>query len=261
PPTSTSVADSITGAVFNYNLAQNGTYVIVADGIVSASGYNPAQPFDLKVYASGQEAAVTSGNTDILVHHGSTDAPTVDVDERNAGNLVDDASYGDFAGYLNLATADYILDVKDQGGTTTVASYDAPLATLGLDDSAIVVVASGFLDPTQNSNGPAFGLYVALPSGGSLIPLPINTSTSVSENEFSNSLSIYPNPTNQILNITGYDAELEVVITSVEGKIINNSRYNFASNAIDVSSLAKGMYYLRVTDTEGSIFTTQFIKQ
>ncbi|MCI5059062.1 MAG: DUF4397 domain-containing protein [Flavobacteriales bacterium] len=71
PPTSTSVADSITGAVFNYTLNSNETYVIVADGIVSASGYNPAQPFDLKVYASGQETAVTSGNTDVLVHHGS----------------------------------------------------------------------------------------------------------------------------------------------------------------------------------------------
>ena len=38
-----------------------------------------------------------------------------------------------------------------------MAAYGAPLATLGLQDAALVVVASGFLDPTQNSNGPAFG--------------------------------------------------------------------------------------------------------
>jgi len=33
-------------------------------------------------------------------------------------------------------------------------------------------VASGFLNPSNNSNGPAFGLYVALPSGGELVGLP-----------------------------------------------------------------------------------------
>jgi len=34
------------------------------------------------------------------------------------------------------------------------------------------VVASGFLNPANNSNGSGFGLYVALPSGGNLVALP-----------------------------------------------------------------------------------------
>merc|ERR1739838_656624 len=48
PSNSTSVADSI--AVFSYNLESGGAYILVADGIVSNTGYNPATPFDINVY-------------------------------------------------------------------------------------------------------------------------------------------------------------------------------------------------------------------
>ncbi len=114
-----------------------------------------------------------------LVHHGSTDAPTVDVYETGvgAGMIVDNLMYADFAGYLELGVLDYVLEIRDETGTTTVASYDAPLATLGLDGAAISVIASGFLNPANNSNGPAFGLYVALATGGDLVMLPVHLQT------------------------------------------------------------------------------------
>ncbi|GAL89075.1 hypothetical protein JCM19538_2064 [Jejuia pallidilutea] len=182
PSTSTSVADAI--ATFPYTLTDGETYVLVADGIVSPIGYSPdastAAGFDIKVYPLGRETAGTSGNTDLLVHHGSTDAPTVDVNEVSGPSvLVNDISYGEFDpnGYLELPTADYTINISTADGVTVVASYDAPLATLGLNNAAAVVVASGFLDPTVNSNGPAFGLWVALPSGGALVALPPAGST------------------------------------------------------------------------------------
>ncbi|MCB0425395.1 MAG: DUF4397 domain-containing protein [Mangrovimonas sp.] len=159
----------------NYTLEEGATYILVANGIVSASGYDPVQPFDIYVYAMGREEASMMNNTDVLVFHGSTDAPTVDVKEIGigAGVIVDDLMYGNFAGYLELATDDYILDVRDESGANSVVSYSAPLETLGLNGAALVTVASGFLNPANNSNGPAFGLYVALPSGGELVPLPV----------------------------------------------------------------------------------------
>ena len=172
-PNSTDPSNPLFQQVFN--LADGGTYIVVASGIVSPSGYAPAQPFTLEVFGQAREAAAGgAGNTDVLVFHGCTDAPTVDVVETSvpAGTIVDDASYTDFAGYLELGTADYALDVRDATGTVTVASYLAPLQTLGLGGSAITVLASGFLDPSVNSNGPAFGLYAALPAGGPLVALP-----------------------------------------------------------------------------------------
>jgi ABC-type transporter lipoprotein component MlaA len=163
----------------NYTLAVGETYVLVANGIVSPTGYDPVKPFDIYVYAMGREGASNPANTDVLVFHGSTDAPTVDVVEigAGAGTIIDDFMYGNFAGYLELPTADYILDVRDESGTVSVVSYSAPLATLGLNGAALVTVASGFLDPTANSNGEAFGLWVALPAGGALVELPVYTPT------------------------------------------------------------------------------------
>ena len=172
PANSTGVGDAI--ATFPVTLTRNETYVVVADGIVSPTGYNPPQPFGLQVYGLGREEASSSTNTDVLVHHGSTDAPTVDVVETGAGAgiIVNNISYGEFQGYLELPTADYVIQINNEDNTVGVAAYSAPLSTLGLDGEAIVVVASGFLDPSMNSNGPSFGLWVALAAGGPMVELP-----------------------------------------------------------------------------------------
>lgn len=173
PSSSMSVADAI--YTQDLNLMDGATYVVVADGIVSGSGYAPAVPFNLEVYPMGREASAGgSSETDVLVHHGSTDAPTVDVYESTVVNatIVEDAAYPGFAGYLELPTADYGLQVRDEYNSAIVAAYSAPLSTLGLGGAALVVVASGFLDPSLNSDGPAFGLYAALASGGPLVALP-----------------------------------------------------------------------------------------
>jgi hypothetical protein len=116
----------------------------------------------------------------MLVNHGSTDAPTVDVVETSApaGTIVDNISYPNFIpNYLSLILGDYIVDVRDETGTTTVASYLAPLAFLDLEGSAITVIASGFLNPANNSDGPSFGLWVATAAGGPLLPLPLADQT------------------------------------------------------------------------------------
>jgi hypothetical protein len=173
---STSTDSSASLRRFPVTLAPSATYVVVANGILSATGYSPAPAFNLDIYAMGREEASIAGNTDVLVVHGSTDAPIVDVEVPGAGTVVNDLAYGTFNPYLELLNANYTLNVTDQTGSTVVASYQAPLQSLGLADSALVVVASGFLNPAANSGSSnTFGLWVALPEGGNLIPLPSST--------------------------------------------------------------------------------------
>lgn len=260
PSNSTSSADAI--ATFDYTLASGETYVLVAEGIVSPTGYTPATPFDIAVYASGRESAILGSNTDVLVHHGATDAPTVDVVEVGvgAGTIVDNAAYGDFAGYLELSTADYVLEIRDETGAVTVASYDAPLATLSLDGAAAVVVASGFLNPAVNSDGPAFGLWVALPTGGAMVELPATAFASITElnNE---EVTIYPNPTESMLNVKTTDLNVtKIEISDVHGKVYSSTNVdNSVLNSVDVSNLPAGYYFLKIYGDTSAVMN--FIKK
>ena len=254
PSNSTSVADSLVAIPVVFSA--NETYVAIANGIVSTSGYSPAPGFSLDVYGMGQETASTAGNTDVLVFHGSTDAPTVDVATPGAGTpLVDDAAYGDFAGYLELPTADYILEVQNMGGNNILFSYLAPLATLNLDDFAIVVVASGFVDPSLNSNGPGFGLWVALPSGGNLVELPV-AFASVDEVELQ--LSVFPNPATDNLRIQGLEQAAQYQIYDLAGKAVSNNIVQ-PQGVINILNLESGSYLLRI-QLENSVIERKFIK-
>ena len=256
PASSTSAAESIYN--LTATLADGETYIIVANGIVSSTGYSVAPNFALNVYAMGREAALNETNTDVLVNHGSPDAPTVDVVETSvpAGTVVDDISFPEFRGYLELPTADYILDIRDASGTVTVASYQAPLATLNLDGAALMVLASGFLDPSQNSNGPAFGLWVALPTGGELIPLP---QVPLSVADFNvDKLALYPNPTRGEINLAipfSFES-FDATIYDISGRIIKKTN---TPQAIDVSNLTNGVYMID-TLIDGRQYTQKFVK-
>lgn len=261
PPNSTDSGDAI--ATFPVTLMDGETYVVVADGIVSPTGYDPIQPFGLQVYAMGREAATSGTNTDVLVHHGATDAPTVDVVETGvgAGTIVDNLAYTDFQGYLELPTADYVLEIRDETGSVGVAAYAAPLATLNLDGAALIVLASGFLNPANNSNGPAFGLWVATGAAGSLLELP---GAALGVDDFdATTFALYPNPTTNNLNVavTGIElANFNVSITDMQGRIVllNTSVSN---NSIDVSNLQAGIYQLSIMDGTTILASKKFIKR
>ena len=266
PANSTSVGDAI--ATFPYSLTSGEKYIIVANGIVSPTGYSPATPFDLYVYPMGQDEAIVSTNTDVLVFHGSTDAPTVSVWETSGtpAELFNDFSYGDFEGYLQLPTADYIVEVRDNAGTTPVAAYQAPLATLNLDGQALVVLASGFFNPANNSGGEAFGLWAALTTGGDLVELPSASLTGVEENASIIGLNIYPNPAQSVLNInfsTEETSDVTVNVINVNGSLVQSTSLNNVNAGnrvmtISTEDLAAGIYNLNVVTSAG-IETRNFV--
>ncbi len=247
--TSTSVAQSIYNTTFN--LPGNTKAIVVANGIVSATGYTPSQPFNLAANTTAKEEGANATNTDVLVIHGSTDAPAVDVDANGTlPNLISNLAYNNFQGYASVPTANYTLNVKPAGASAIVASFSAPLATLAQQGKALAVIASGFLTPANNSNGPAFGLFAILPSGGNFLPLSVITSL----NDINKSIefAVYPNPisNNNALNIASKINEVvNYTITDLSGKVIASARINLqvGNNPIKLDAdLNKGLYVINI---------------
>lgn len=257
-------SDSVLDAFYSeqFSLEAGETYILIAGGIVSGSGYDPSPPFSIEVYTGAREAAQDPEKTDVLIYHGSTDTPTVEVVEtgQGLGSIVDEISYTNYEGYLELDPLDYVLELRDPSLGTVFKSYDAPLSTLNLQGAAITIIASGFFDPSQNSNGPGFGLFALSSSGGPLFPLP---ETGLGSDTFNQSqLSVYPNPAgnyvsveldgnNSLLDITVYDTLGAIVLTDVLDP----------GQSIDLSGLPSAIYTLQAVTADKKAFTCRIIKK
>ncbi len=160
--TSTGPSPSVLGIITV--LAAGSRTQLVAQGVLTPGTFaaNPggrATALQLLLGTNARETA--AGTVAVRVVHGATDAPTVDV--RTGGAvLVDDAAYTDVTGYLDVAPAAYTLDVTTAAGAP-VASFRADLS--GAAGGAVTVLASGFLTPSANQNGRAFGLLAVFPDG------------------------------------------------------------------------------------------------
>jgi len=238
-------------------LTENQTYVIIANGIISAGGYSPIQDFDLRVYPGGRESAINPEEVDLLVYHGSTDAPTVSVSAVGVGTLIEDFFYGTFAGYLSVAENNYTLtiDVNEE----PVLAYLAPLSELELAGHALTVLASGFLNPEENSNGAGFGLWVALASGGELIELPATTA-GVRKLHNDIEVTVFPNPTqdNITINIPNELLHSKLQIFDAQGKLVYKTITDDNSIEINVQSFRNELFFITINNSIYS-FNTQFI--
>ncbi len=231
------------------NLMGGEKYVAVASGTIGSGTYTPATAFDIIAFAGARESSTTAGNVDVMVFHGSTDAPAVDVNETTVpvAGLVTNISYGENQGYLDLAAASYVLGIAPTGGAN-IATFTADLT--GLADSAITVFASGFLDPSVNNMGDAFGLYASIPSGGPLLMLPSAT-LNIDENEGVD-FKVYPNPVtdgNLTIDLGNLipSNDTEIRIIDITGKLVySNDAVKTNRINIALGNLDKGTYIVRV---------------
>ena len=264
-PTSTVVgiapANDTVIARFPFTLELDSNYVVTASGIIGDS----LTPFNL--FPSTLEvAAVDTNHFALKVFHGVTDAPAVDI-YANGNLLVENLSYSDYAGYVQVPVGDYTIDVTASGSSAAVASFAAPLT--GLGGGAGIVFASGFLSPAVNDS--AFSLILTTPSGYS-IELP-STSTALStivENTIQPKTFAlnqnYPNPFNPTTSISFdiYDvSNISLNIYDLNGRLVKNlmsgnlnqGRYSIDWNGKNTvgSAVAGGVYFYSITSNNNTI--------
>ncbi len=92
-----------------------------------------------------------------------------------------------------------------------------------------------------------------------------NFTTGIIDNilEQNSKITIYPNPTNGIINLSGLQnlKGLNFEITDISGKIVQNFKTSELQNleTIDISELNSGIYFIKI-QTENEIFTNKIIK-
>ncbi|MES2398227.1 MAG: GEVED domain-containing protein [Bacteroidota bacterium] len=89
----------------------------------------------------------------------------------------------------------------------------------------------------------------------------------IEENEMLNTISVYPNPTTGLFNITASNAnftQLTISVMDIQGKeVFNTSDKNYSANynkQINLEGLAKGIYYIRL-NTGAGVKTQKLIIQ
>ena len=80
----------------------------------------------------------------------------------------------------------------------------------------------------------------------------VNIVESLSDNNIQiENISIYPNPINNMLNISvGSNSGLNYSIFNITGQIIFKGKFTSSNNRVDFSDLSKGVYFLQVLDIQ-----------
>ncbi len=155
-------------ATVNFTLPPAGSNAAVfAQGVANPSNFaanpnNISIAFGLKDF-TGVKGVETAGNFAAMAFHGVTDAPTVDVEIVGVGT-VSGLSYGSSSPAPVTFASGVARTININVGSTTVASFDLS-QTQAQDRVGAIIFASGFLNPANNQNGPAFGLYIVYPTG------------------------------------------------------------------------------------------------
>lgn len=247
-------------------LIPGGSYIMTVQGIVSETGYNPGSdvaPVNLNITNGVLNSNPSPNNTYLAFLNGSTDSPSIDIVKQynGTGVLTEGLAYGDIDGYANESTINTTWAVYESGSSDIYASFNASLADFNFGGKGIVVFASGFYDPSQNNDGPAFGLFGVTSEGGMLIPF--ENVTGIENVNASGSFVVYPNPSTENFNI---DFELmnaqsvEISLTNLLGQKVKSislgmQNSGFNKTAISTDGISPGFYLMDITFGESRTTT------
>lgn len=222
PANSSSSADAIfteTVTLENYK-----NYLVFAEGIVG----DMDAPFGLSISDNVKLETDDPDQVEFLVHHGSPDAPAIDVGERNGNIFLTELSFRETSEiYLALDPGNYFLSFYPTGTRDEFKTYLAGLN--GFDGIIGVIYASGLVD----NNGPEdeFRLLLVLPNGQSF-ELP--------EVGFSNIQLLHNSP----------DVAVDVFVTGT--KVIEGLEFRQGTAPIELVSTS-GDYDIAIAPEGGTI--------
>lgn len=79
-------------------------------------------------------------------------------------------------------------------------------------------------------------------------------------NDVANSISMYPNPTKDVVHLSSTETMISATITDLSGKTVHKTGLRGVDGQVNLSNLAQGMYLLRVASNQG-VSTMRIIKE
>jgi hypothetical protein len=171
-----------------------------------------------------------------------------------------------------LATMTYAIgDIVISGNTycKNTSGVNSVLPALPHTDTTnwVIVNASGTIaDATPATNGAILGgalninpltnsVYVDSIVFDNVVPLALSTANF---GNTKNTISLYPNPAHEVLNINSFDSIAKIEVYDIQGKKVASN--NNASD-VNVATLEKGVYIVKVVQENGSAVAKRFIKE
>ncbi len=259
----TPAGDATVVGTFDVTLADGGTYVVIANGVLNPDNFaaNPENvdiDFTLFIKDNAREESTDPAEVQFFIVHGSTDAPAVDISARGVAMLAQNVPYGGISDYLGVPANQYIIDILPAGGSEPVASFTLDIS--GLAGGTAVVLASGFLDPSINQNGEAFNLIAVL-ADGTVLSITTGVEKLVRDIPMEYNISQnYPNPFNPVTTIRFSLPEVSAVsleiynmlgqkiVSLVDNEQLSAGVYNIEWNGRDSAGrqVSSGMYIYRI---------------
>jgi len=103
--------------------------------------------------------------------------------------------------------------------------------------------------------------YISIIPGFEVFPdisIPCGPYSGVND-EVESTFKIFPNPAHNEISISGVIPE-SVIVYDLMGRIVL-SEYNSETNTINVKNLPKGMYLIKITTSDGKVFSNKIVKQ
>lgn len=252
---STSVTDTFWSTSLTFQ--PDTFYIATVQGeLSSSSGYAPnpqgiSTGFNMLLTSPAEYTASSGFNFDFFMVNGIPDAGPLYLLPQGGPVLCDSVVYNSETGYVSLPAQPgqfYVLNLASSAsGGTTYGNYFANFPAY--QGQSGVLLASGFLNPSNNNNGPSAGLYLAPIAGGPFVPL--FPYTSINETPANTAVSIFPNPANNTFFVQASEGISNLKLLDVSGQVISD--HNFSSGeeqekiALDASALSPGLYTLQLT--------------
>jgi hypothetical protein len=81
----------------------------------------------------------------------------------------------------------------------------------------------------------------------------------IEETIYTNTVNIYPNPSNGLITIEAADAVNEIMVYNTLGSLVFHSKPSTLINSIDLSGFGKGIYFMNVRYDDNSYYTGKVV--